>query len=152
MRTRTATPAGPAAAGAAAARPAPDGARTGPPPGRAELAARQRAGWDPLLEWLAARHGAALRVGEGISFIEQPAEALAALEHWEPEALHAAVEQVAAALELKMGKVAQPLRVAVVGAAASPGIDVTLQLVGRDACLHRIDKAAALIQARAEQN
>ena len=79
-------------------------------------------------------------------------EALAALEHWEPEALHAAVEQVAAALELKMGKVAQPLRVAVVGAAASPGIDVTLQLVGRDACLHRIDKAAALIQARAEQN
>ena len=50
-----------------------------------------------------------------------------------------------------MGKVAQPLRVAVAGRAASPGIDVTLHLVGREACLRRIDKALELIRARAEQ-
>ncbi|WP_303900885.1 glutamate--tRNA ligase [Thiohalomonas denitrificans] len=77
-------------------------------------------------------------------------EALAGLEKWTPEALHATVEQVAAALELKMGKVAQPLRVAVVGTAASPGIDETLKLVGREASLRRIDKALELIRARAE--
>ena len=76
-------------------------------------------------------------------------ETLAALGDWQPEQLHAAVEQTAAALELKMGKLAQPLRVAVVGAAASPGIDVTLQLVGREACLRRIDKALDHIRARA---
>jgi glutamyl-tRNA synthetase len=48
-----------------------------------------------------------------------------------------------------MGKVAQPLRVAIVGRAASPGIDVTLQLVGKDATLRRIDRALAFIDARA---
>ncbi len=79
-------------------------------------------------------------------------EVLAQLPAWEPEALHAAVEQAAAALELKMGKLAQPLRVAVVGAAASPGIDVTLQLLGREACLRRIDRAVDYIRARAEDN
>jgi glutamyl-tRNA synthetase len=75
-------------------------------------------------------------------------EALAALEAWEPEALHQAVKDVAEKLELNMGKVAQPLRVAATGRAASPGIDVTLQMVGRDACLRRIDKALAFIKDR----
>jgi glutamyl-tRNA synthetase len=51
------------------------------------------------------------------------------------------VVDVAAELGLGLGKVAQPLRVAVVGRAASPGIDITLHLVGREACLRRIDRA-----------
>ncbi|WP_127477407.1 glutamate--tRNA ligase [Sulfurivermis fontis] len=79
-------------------------------------------------------------------------EALAQLPEWEPQALHAAVEQVATAMELKMGKLAQPLRVAVVGAAASPGIDVTLHLLGREATLRRIDRAVDFIRTRAEDN
>lgn len=79
-------------------------------------------------------------------------EALAQLPEWEPQALHATVEQVATSMELKMGKLAQPLRVAVVGAAASPGIDVTLHLLGREATLRRIDLAADFIRARAEDN
>ena len=73
-------------------------------------------------------------------------EALAAVSTWEPEILHQVVKDVAATLELKLGKVAQPLRVAVVGRAASPGIDVTLHLVGREACLRRIDKALDYIK------
>ncbi|MBU6445594.1 MAG: ATPase [Alphaproteobacteria bacterium] len=44
-----------------------------------ELAARQAAAWDPLLDWLAERYGAKLRTGAGITFVEQPAAALAAL-------------------------------------------------------------------------
>jgi glutamyl-tRNA synthetase len=39
----------------------------------------------------------------------------------------------------------------VVGRAASPGIDVTLQLVGKEATLRRIDKALAFISAREAQ-
>lgn len=73
------------------------------------------------------------------------------LEDWQPEMLHHVVEQVAAELELNMGKVAQPLRVAVVGRAASPGIDVTLQLVGKDATLRRIDQALTFIAGREAQ-
>ena len=50
-----------------------------------------------------------------------------------------------------MGKVAQPLRVAVVGRAASPGIDVTLYLVGKEATLRRIDRALDYIEQRTAQ-
>lgn len=72
-----------------------------------------------------------------------------ALEDWQQETLHHVVEQVAAELELGLGKVAQPLRVAVVGRAASPGIDITLKLVGKAAAVRRIDRALAFIEARA---
>ncbi len=80
--------------------------------------------------------------------LERARAALEALDEWTPQALHDLVEQVSEQLELKMGKVAQPLRVAVVGRAASPGIDVTLHLVGKQACLRRIDRALAYIAER----
>jgi len=73
--------------------------------------------------------------------LEMVRQALVAVDDWEPGHLHQVVVDVAAQLGLGLGKVAQPLRVAVVGRAASPGIDITLHLVGRDACLRRIDKA-----------
>jgi glutamyl-tRNA synthetase len=84
--------------------------------------------------------------------LQQVRERLAILEDWQGDALHKVVIDVSAALELNMGKVAQPLRVAVAGRAASPGIDVTLELVGREACLRRIDKALAYINKRVEEN
>ena len=84
--------------------------------------------------------------------LQQVRERLAVLEDWEGENLHQVVIDVAESLDLKMGKVAQPLRVAVVGRAASPGIDVTLELVGREACLRRIDRALEYINKRVEEN
>ncbi len=83
--------------------------------------------------------------------LERMREALQALEEWSEAALHEQVEKVSEALEVKMGKVAQPLRVALVGRAASPGIDVTLKLVGKEATLRRIDRALAYIAERAAQ-
>lgn len=44
-----------------------------------ELAARQRAGWDPLLDWVAQRHGARMRVAQGLNHVDQLPETLAAL-------------------------------------------------------------------------
>jgi glutamyl-tRNA synthetase len=73
--------------------------------------------------------------------LERVRQALAAIDNWQPEILHQAVVDIASELGLGLGKVAQPLRVAVVGRAASPGIDITLHLVGREACLRRIDRA-----------
>jgi len=78
--------------------------------------------------------------------------ALVSLEAWTPESLHQTVVDVAESLELNMGKVAQPLRVAISGRAATPGIDVTLHLVGREACLRRIDRALAYIAQRKENS
>ncbi len=70
---------------------------------------------------------------------------LLALEDWDAETLERTLEQVAVGLGAKMGKVAQPLRVTVVGRAASPGIGVTLELVGKEATLRRIDRALAYV-------
>ena len=57
---------------------------------------------------------------------------------------------VADKLEVKMGKVGMPLRVAVTGGAPSPGLDLTVFLVGKEACMRRIDKALEYIENRAE--
>lgn len=76
-------------------------------------------------------------------------ETLAGLDAWTEESTQVAVEAAAERLDLKLGKVAQPLRVAVTGAAASPGIGTTLLLVGRERALQRIDRALAFIDARA---
>jgi glutamyl-tRNA synthetase len=46
-----------------------------------------------------------------------------------------------------MGKLAQPLRVAVTGKAASPPIDVTVHLLGREVTLKRLKDALAHIHA-----
>ncbi|MBS3742747.1 MAG: glutamate--tRNA ligase [Wenzhouxiangellaceae bacterium] len=68
---------------------------------------------------------------------------------WTPEALGEAVRATAEALEIGMGKIGQPLRVALMGHGQSPSIDQTLWLVGRDRALARIDRALAFIAERA---
>lgn len=73
-------------------------------------------------------------------------ERLAALSIWEAQAIHEAVAGVAETQGLKLGKIAQPLRVAIAGRAVSPPIDVTLALVGRDKTLKRLDAALEYIR------
>jgi glutamyl-tRNA synthetase len=84
---------------------------------------------------------------------EQPLRAigsrLADLDTWEPEQLNEAVRIAAEELELGMGKIAQPLRVALTGTAVSPSIDKTLWLTGRERSLTRIQRALAYVMARA---
>jgi glutamyl-tRNA synthetase len=75
--------------------------------------------------------------------------ALAALSDWQRDALHRAVESVATEQGIKLGQVAQPLRVAVTGGSASPAIDVTLELLGRARTLARLGAALAQLPAAA---
>ncbi len=77
-------------------------------------------------------------------------EKLAGLTDWQASPIHGLIEETAGELELKMGKVAQPLRVAVVGGAVSPPIDITVELIGRERVLHRIDRALDYIKAQGE--
>jgi glutamyl-tRNA synthetase len=74
---------------------------------------------------------------------------LAGLAHWNAPAIHAVLKDLAAQLQSGLGKVAQPLRVAVAGTPVSPPIDVTLELLGRARTLVRID--AALYRASPSQ-
>jgi glutamyl-tRNA synthetase len=73
---------------------------------------------------------------------------LEALSDWTQPAIHDVIHGVAEELDVKMGKVGMPLRVAVTGGAPSPSLDLTVYLVGKEACLRRIDKALAYIEQR----
>ncbi len=76
-------------------------------------------------------------------------ELLAALPEWTAESVGVALHDAAAALEIGMGKVAQPLRVAITGTQVSPDISQTVYLAGRDEALKRIDVAITKVVAAA---
>jgi len=75
------------------------------------------------------------------------ARLLAALEEFAPVAIERALRGYAEERELGMGKVSQPLRVAVTGGVVSPPIGETLALVGRERVLARIEALAARLEA-----
>lgn len=75
-------------------------------------------------------------------------EKFAALPSWSAAALHAVINAVAESLGAKLGKVAQPLRVAVTGGGVSPPIDLTLELLGRERSLARLDRALGRIDGK----
>ncbi|HUR20428.1 MAG TPA: glutamate--tRNA ligase [Vicinamibacterales bacterium] len=64
----------------------------------------------------------------------------AGIESWEAPTIHAALEDLAREKTLGLGKVAQPLRVAVTGGTVSPPIDQTLALLGQARTLARLDQ------------
>ena len=74
------------------------------------------------------------------------AGALAGVEPWEPAAIEAALRRAAEAAGLGFGKVAQPLRIALTGSLASPGIDQVVALLGRDQSMARIEAARAWLK------
>ena len=69
-------------------------------------------------------------------------EALALIPIWKAAAIHDCVNRIATEQNLGLGKVAQPIRVAVSGTSVSPPIDVTLEVLGRETTLARLDRAA----------
>jgi len=87
--------------------------------------------------------------------VQEPLQALrdafAALTEWSGETIHNVLIATAEKYQLKLGKLAQPLRVAISGCGVSPPIDITAELLGRDTVLTRLDRALAYISARAEQ-
>ena len=74
---------------------------------------------------------------------------LEGLADWQNEPIKQTVEAVANEFELNMGKLGQPLRVAVTGTGVSPNIDDTVRLMGKDNTLKRMKKALEFIQMRA---
>jgi glutamyl-tRNA synthetase len=72
---------------------------------------------------------------------------LAVLPGWTAENVSEALQQTAEALGLGMGKVAQPMRVAITGTQVSPDISHTVYLAGQGEALRRIDAALAKLPA-----
>src|SRR3954469_7071477 len=68
-------------------------------------------------------------------------EVLDGVETWDTSHLEEALTRVVEQLGRKPGQVFQPIRVAVVGTTISPGIFETLELLGREETLRRMDAA-----------
>ena len=81
---------------------------------------------------------AALLTDEARGHLALAHGALAALDSWDHDATDAAVREVAEKAEIKLGKLAQPLRAALTGKTTSPGIFDVLALLGKDESLARI--------------
>jgi len=77
---------------------------------------------------------------------------LSALSDWQPELIHAAINDTAEELEVGMGKVGMPLRVAATGGGNSPSLDVTLAILDKDKVLARIDQALIVVEERIAAN
>jgi len=108
-----------------------------------EMAERAKLWYGPIVEWddkAVAKH----LKNDGAAAVLQAAGGLLAEVDWKPESIHGVIEQVAVKLELGMGKVAQPLRVAMTGTQVSPSIDHTIYLCGRAEALKRVQHALVL--------
>lgn len=75
-----------------------------------------------------------------------------ALDEWTVDALKAVIADTCADLDVGMGKVGMPLRVAVTGGGQSPSVDAVMHLIGKDRVLARIDQAIKVVEARAAQS
>lgn len=111
-----------------------------------EMAERARVWIDPLTSYddvAVAKHlTAAARIP-----LQAAHAALAGVNDWSALAVHDALNAAAQGLGLGLGKVAQPLRVAITGTQVSPSIDHTVYLAGQNEALKRIDAALAKLPA-----
>ena len=72
---------------------------------------------------------------------------LEAINDFNEESLEDAFKSVMQATGLKLGKIAQPVRVALTGKTASPGIFEIIAVLGKDKVLSRLKKAVSIIEA-----
>jgi glutamyl-tRNA synthetase len=75
---------------------------------------------------------------EAKALLAELKDRLSRLSGWTASAVHGALESLATERGVGLGKVAQPLRVAVTGGTISPPIDQTLEILGKERVLGRL--------------
>lgn len=66
------------------------------------------------------------------------------LSTWTKESIHEVLQTTSETHQLKLGKLAQPIRVAITGGTISPPIDATILLLGKERTIERLDQALKL--------
>jgi glutamyl-tRNA synthetase len=84
---------------------------------------------------------------EAPAALEAAREALAGADAFDPASVEAALSPLPERLDLKPGRVYQPIRVAISGGTVSPGIFESLSVLGREESLRRIDAALVRLHA-----
>ena len=79
-------------------------------------------------------------------------ERLCQVDDWQRDVLQQCINDVSAEFNINMGKIAQPLRVAITGSSMSPSIDMTLTLLGKSRVILRLEHALQIIRVRAQAN
>ena len=105
-----------------------------------EIVALTRFVFDPVLAHDEKALAKWLKVDGGKAVLEELKAGLAPLERFEKEPVEALLKAVAEKRGLKLGKVAQPLRVAVTGGDASPPMHETLAVLGKERVMARIEE------------
>ncbi|MBS0576821.1 MAG: glutamate--tRNA ligase [Proteobacteria bacterium] len=113
-----------------------------------EMAERAKVWFEPLRDYDEAAVSKHLTAA-AVAPLTAVRERLVAQAEWTPAAVHDVLADTAQSLALGMGKIAQPLRVAITGTQVSPSIEHTIYLASRAGALARIDAALALISRRA---
>ena len=111
-----------------------------------DMAERAAVWFGPLAQYDEAAVAKHLKAGADAPLRDAHAR-LAALPAWTVEGIGEALHATAEALGLGMGKVAQPMRVAITGTQVSPDISHTVYLAGREEALRRIEAAIARVPA-----
>jgi glutamyl-tRNA synthetase len=78
--------------------------------------------------------------GEGYAALTELLPALRELRDWSAESVERFIQSACERKGLPLGRIAQPLRVAVTGTTVSPSIHDTLRLLGRERTLARVEK------------
>jgi len=81
------------------------------------------------------------------ALLAEAGKALEELADWNAPAIHEVINGAAAAKGVSLGKLAQPIRLAVCGGTVSPPIDATLAILGKSETLSRLARALALWDA-----
>ncbi len=81
-----------------------------------------------------------------LPILESLKQQYTALNNWAATDIHHVVENTVNAFDVGFGKVGQPLRLAVTGHGKSPSIDVTLELLGKEKTLSRLEQAIGSIK------
>jgi glutamyl/glutaminyl-tRNA synthetase len=80
----------------------------------------------------------------GLNTLKEVRALLAAAATWQADPLEAAIKQYCESKSLGLGNVAQPIRVAISGATVSPPIFHSLEFLGKDRSVARIDRCLAM--------
>ncbi|MDH5611581.1 MAG: glutamate--tRNA ligase [Gammaproteobacteria bacterium] len=109
-----------------------------------EMVENSRFFYEPVAEYDASAVKKHIKEGTA-EILASVRQKLSVLEEWYADNIHHAIQEVVNEKEVGFPKVAQPLRIAVTGSTTSPSIDTTLDLLGKEKTIDRIDRLLVFI-------
>lgn len=86
------------------------------------------------------------KAGDPVAILEMAHKALSEVDDFSPASLEEAMRRLVEERKIGFGKIAQPVRLALTGGLASPGLFEVIHFLGKERTLNRIDKAIAFFK------